>query len=292
MSPASSLLACLLTVVLAPAQTLSGVIDVHAHADPDGMARSIDAIDLAKLAKSRGMRGLVLKNHYESTAVLAYLVNKEVPGLELAGGIALNRPVGGINPAAVEWMAKVKGGFGRIVWMPTFDSEHHVTSQKETRPFVSVSRNGQLLPEVEQVLALIAANNMVLATGHSSPAEVLMLIRAAKRAGVKQIIVTHAINAFVGMSTEQMKEAAGLGAFLEFVWVRPGTPAVRQTADAIRAVGPASAILSSDLGQAANPLHPDGLMACFQALREAGLSEADIALMSKTNPARLLGWKQ
>ena len=292
MSPASSLLACLLTVVLAPAQTLSGVIDVHAHADPDGMARSIDAIDLAKLAKSRGMRGLVLKNHYESTAVLAYLVNKEVPGLELAGGIALNRPVGGINPAAVEWMAKVKGGFGRIVWMPTFDSEHHVTSQKETRPFVSVSRNGQLLPEVEQVLALIAANNMVLATGHSSPAEVLMLIRAAKRAGVKQIIVTHAINAFVGMSTEQMKEAAGLGAFLEFVWVRPGTPAVRQTADAIRAVGPASAILSSDLGQAANPLHPDGLMAFFQALREAGLSEADIALMSKTNPARLLGWKQ
>ena len=42
---------------------LSGVIDIHAHVDPDSMPRSIDAIDLARLAKQRGMRGLVLKNH-------------------------------------------------------------------------------------------------------------------------------------------------------------------------------------------------------------------------------------
>src|SRR6185295_17315514 len=63
--------------------SLSGVIDIHAHSDPDSTARSIDAIDLAKLAKSRGMRGLVLKNHYESTAALAYIVRKEVPGIEI-----------------------------------------------------------------------------------------------------------------------------------------------------------------------------------------------------------------
>ena len=63
------------------AQVLTGVIDIHAHTDPDSTPRSIDAIDLAKLAKSRGMRGLVLKNHYESTASLAYIVRKEVPGL-------------------------------------------------------------------------------------------------------------------------------------------------------------------------------------------------------------------
>jgi len=31
------------------------------HVDPDSMPRSIDAIDLARLAKQRGMRGLVLK---------------------------------------------------------------------------------------------------------------------------------------------------------------------------------------------------------------------------------------
>jgi hypothetical protein len=36
------------------AQDLSGVIDLHAHCDPDTSARSIDAIDLAKLAREQG----------------------------------------------------------------------------------------------------------------------------------------------------------------------------------------------------------------------------------------------
>src|ERR1700743_114796 len=98
---------------------LAGVIDFHAHSDPDSMPRSIDAVDLARLAQSRGMRGLVLKNHYESTAALAYLVRKAVPGIEIFGGIDLNRSGGGVNPAAIERMVLVKGGWGQCVWMPT-----------------------------------------------------------------------------------------------------------------------------------------------------------------------------
>src|ERR1700730_10376145 len=98
-------------------QSLNGVIDIHAHSGPDSVPRQIDAIDLAKLAKSRGMRGLVLKNHYESTAALAYVVRKEVPGIEVFGGIDLNLSVGGMNPAAVQRMAMMKGGYGRLVWM-------------------------------------------------------------------------------------------------------------------------------------------------------------------------------
>src|SRR5258707_5216717 len=108
------------------AQPLNGVIDIHVHSDPDSVPRSIDAIDLARLAKSRGMRALVLKNHYEPTASLAYVVRQEVPGIEVFGGIDLNRTVGGINPAAVERMTLVKGGWGRLVWMPTFDAENQV----------------------------------------------------------------------------------------------------------------------------------------------------------------------
>ena len=118
------------------------------------MPRSIDAIDLARLAKERGMRGLVLKNHYEPTASLAYVVRKVVPGIEVFGGIDLNRSVGGVNPAAIERMTMVKGGLGRVVWMPTFDAENQVRFSKENRPFVSVSKNGQLLPEVKEVIAL------------------------------------------------------------------------------------------------------------------------------------------
>src|SRR5579864_4336131 len=90
----------------APAQTrpLDGVIDIHVHTAPDSVPRSIDAIDLAKLAESRGMRAVVLKNHYEPTASVAYLVQKVVPGIQVFGGIDLNLSVGGMNPAAVEKM--------------------------------------------------------------------------------------------------------------------------------------------------------------------------------------------
>ena len=130
----------LTTVALAglSAQPLNGVIDIHVHSDPDSVPRSIDAIDLARLAKNRGMRALVLKNHYEPTASLAYVVRKEVPGIEIFGGIDLNRTVGGVNPAAVERMTMVKGGWGRFVWMPTYDAENQVRYSKENRPFVPV----------------------------------------------------------------------------------------------------------------------------------------------------------
>jgi len=141
---------------------LDGVIDIHVHSGPDSTARSIDALDLAKLAKQRGMRGLVLKNHYESTAALAYVIRKEVPGIEIFGGIDLNRSVGGVNPTAVERMVLMKGGWGRVVWMPTFDSENQVRFSKENRPFVSVAKDGRLLPEVERVIALVAKHQLTL----------------------------------------------------------------------------------------------------------------------------------
>ncbi len=282
-------LALLAFVPLLAAQSLTGVFDIHAHADPDGMARSIDAIALGRLVKASGMRGMVLKNHYESTAGLAYLVRQDTPGLEVFGGIALNLPVGGINPAAVEWMTKVKGGYGRVVWMPTYDSQHHVTTQREQRPFVPVSKDGKLLPDVVRVIGLIAQHKLVMATGHSSPEEVLLLIREAKRQRVEHIVVTHATNNFVGMSVGQMREAAALGAMLEFVWVRPGSAAVAQTVQAIKAVGVEACILSSDLGQAANPLHPVGLQAFFADLLKQGLTQAEIDQMAKRNPAVLLG---
>ena len=60
-------------------------------------------------------------------------------------------------------------------------------------------------------------------------------------------------------------------------------------ARAIRAVGIGSSILSSDLGQAANPLHPDGLQAFFAGLKKQGLTDEEIGRMSKVNPAKLLG---
>ena len=285
------LVACAIT---AHAQSnLSGVIDIHAHVDPDSMPRSIDAIDLARLAKQRGMRGLVLKNHYESTAALAYIVRKEVPGIEIFGGIDLNLTVGGVNPAAVERMVLMKGGWGKVVWMPTFDNENQVKYDKQNRPFISVSKGGQLLPEVLQVIDIVAKHQLTLETGHSSAEDGLSIVHEARQRGVQHIVVTHAMAPQIAMTIPQMQQAARDGAFIEFVYSGTLGPnakvGIPDFAKAIRAVGPASCILSSDLGQVGNPLHPDGLALFFDALRKEGISQTDIDLMSKTNPARALG---
>jgi hypothetical protein len=273
---------------------LNGAIDIHVHHLPDDRARSIDAIDVARLAQSRAMRAIVLKNHYESTAGLAWVVRKLVPGIEVFGGIDLNLTVGGINPDAVEHMTRVTGGFGRVVWMPTFDAENQVRLSKENRRFVSVSKNGELLPAVREVIALIAKHDLVLATGHSTPAEVLMLLREARSAGARRSVVTHATQTPVLMDVGQMQEAAKLGAFIEFVGGNPnGAAAARldAMADAIRRVGPQFVIVSSDLGQVGNPLPPDGFGAFLTALRARGFSAAEVDRMAKQNPATLLGLK-
>jgi hypothetical protein len=270
-----------------------GVIDVHAHVGPDSIARSIDALDLARLAKSQGMRGIVMKNHFEPTASLAYLVRKEVPGIEIFGGITLNLAVGGMNPAAVEHMATVAGDWGRLVWLGSFDTENQVRYDKRQRPFVSVARQGELLPEVKRVIEVISKHRLIMATGHSTPEENLMLIHEARQQGVAKIVVTHAMMAPIHMSIEQMCEAASLGAFIEFVYNGLVGPykefEFADYAQAIRGIGPSRCVLASDLGQPVNPLHPDGLVEFFAGLIHEGISQSEIECISKQNPEYLLG---
>ena len=62
---------------------LTGAIDVHAHLDPDSsgggqVARAMDVIDMAKMAKARGMRGFAFKTHMDmGSAPSAYLARRK-----------------------------------------------------------------------------------------------------------------------------------------------------------------------------------------------------------------------
>lgn len=283
-------------------RVLEGAIDIHAHADPDSLTagggiQRVDALDLVRLAKASGMRGFVYKQHFAPTAVVAALLRKEVPGIEVFGVVALNRAMGGINLAAVQHMTEVKGGWGRVVFMPTLDSEYTVRRSREpNRPVVAVSKNGELLPEVKAVIAFMAATktrdsngSLVLATGHSSPEESLMLVREARRQGV-QVIITHPLQS---MTIPQMQEAAKLGAYVEvtatFALGADRDKRIPATATAIKQIGANACIVSSDLGRAAFPAHPDGLTMAAKALRDNGFTEPELDRMFKENPARLLG---
>jgi hypothetical protein len=143
------------------------------------------------------------------------------------------------------------------------------------------------------VLRIMGRHKLTLATGHSSPEESRMLIREARRAGIDRIVVTHPMHPAIAMSVAQMKEAAGMGAYLEFVYyglIGEGqTVPIAKYTEAMRAVGPERCIIASDLGQAGSPPHADGMMAFFRELRGQGFSTAEIEQMSKKNPAALLG---
>jgi uncharacterized protein DUF6282 len=268
----------------------AGVIDVHVHSHPDVFGRNMDDIDVAQLAKAKGMRGIVLKNHVATTADRAALVMKVVPGIEVFGGISLDLTVGGVNPAAVEWMTKVEGGYGKVVWLPTFDSESQVKLNGDNRPFAPVVRDGKILPEVLAVIDIAAKHDLVLEMGHSSPQESLLIIPEAKRRGVKHVVVTHAMASPGGsMTLGEMRDAAKQGALLELVYSPPTDGQLTKEAEAIKAIGAASFVLSSDLGQPPNPLHTEGLLAMYKGLMAHGVSAADIDVMARKNPARLLG---
>lgn len=277
------------------AKPLAGAIDIHMHCGPDVLPRSVDSIDVARMAKAEGMRAIVLKNHYVPTADDAYLVRKIVPGIEVFGGIDLNLTVGGINPAAVENMAHIAGHYGRMVWMTSFDSEAQVRSEKGTRPFVSVSKDGELLPSVKQVIAIIAKYDLVLETGHNRPDEILAMIREAKGAGVRHIVVTHAMINPIHMNVEQMKQAAAMGAYVEFVYNGLVGPykefSFAEYASAIHAVGAEHCILASDLGQVVNPVHTEGLKLFYAGLLQAGVTQTEIDRMARVNPADVLELK-
>jgi hypothetical protein len=273
---------------------LTGSIDLHAHFGPDSYDRQWDAFEIAKLAKERGMRGIVLKNHWTESAGLAWLVRKYgQQGIEVFGSVTLDTPVGGVNPMAVRYMADVEGTWGRIVWMPTHDSEHEVNYNKETRAKAIVSRDGKLIPEVFEVLDLIKERNLTLATGHVEPWEALAIMTEAKKRGITRIIVTHPLLGpqFTSMSLPEMQEAVKLGGAVEVTagaLSRDGAAKTRAI-EVIKALGTQNVFVASDSGLVGTPNHPDAMAMAIKSLRASGFSEADLNRMFKETPARLVG---
>jgi Family of unknown function (DUF6282) len=277
----------------------AGVIDMHVHSHPDVFGRNMDDIDVAQFAKSRGMRGIVLKNHISETASRAALVMKVVPGIEVFGGIVLNNAVGGVNPNAVEWMHRVYGSRGKVVWLPTFESDKHVkTFSKPDAKGLVVAPNGQVTPEMEAILQIIAR-----ATGHVHPEEIIAVVRRGRELGVRNMLVTHGLTNVPGLTMAQAKEVTDMGALIEVCFLQfqagPNAPLpflthwtqvnAKHVAEAAKAFGAKSIVISSDLGQSSNMTHPDGIEAAIAALKKEGISDADIDMMLRKNPARLLG---
>jgi microsomal dipeptidase-like Zn-dependent dipeptidase len=106
-----------------------------------------------------------------------------------------------------------------------------------------------------------------------------------------------------GMTMAQAKQVTDMGAVIEVCFLQflagPNAPLpflthwtqvnAKHVAQAVKELGAASLVISSDLGQSGNMVHPDGLEAAIAAMKKEGISDADIDTMMRKNPARLLG---
>ena len=268
---------------------LTGVIDMHVHAGPDSRPRAMNDWEAVRMAEAAGLRAVLLKNHFTMTPDRAALAAQLVPNLHVFGGVALNRSVGGINPEAVRQMAAFSGQRGKVVWLPTFDSEFFVTRAGTSGPFVPVLEDGRPVEGLIEVFSVVAENNLVLAMGHSSPEEVLALIPFAREQGVENILVTHVFGQDATRS--QIRQMAALGAIMEMDWLAAYTnpPLLDDYVEVIQSVGAESFIISSDFGQEGNPDHATGMRDFIIALRSREINQEQIDIMAKYNPAKLLG---
>lgn len=295
---------------------IRGAVDLQVHVAPDLPARRTDDLDLARDFLARGLAGFVLKSHYGSTAERAAVVRRAVPGVRAVGAVTLNHPVGGLNPVAVDVAGR---GGARFVWLPTVDAANevaHLAARERgedggvPNPPVWVAVREEMvaagwLPEPIEVLdgagrpkaALLdcldaaRAHDMVVATGHLGRDEIFAVVEAAVARGLERIVITHPEFPTQRLGSEEQAQLADMGALVEhcFTTAHTGKCGWDEIVENVAAVGPDRTVISTDLGQVANPPVAEGLAAFAQRLLDAGFIERDVATMTVANPTRLVG---
>lgn len=274
-------------------ELLNGVYDLHIHTAPDVVPRKCSDLELARRLVDRGMAGCAIKCHYFDTAARAGLLMEQFPQLDVAGGVTLNRSVGGVNPDAVERSAQAGG---RMVWFPTLEARAYQRYQHRNDPEADLSRSltvcdeeGELLPQALEVLDAAARHHMVVGTGHVGAEEGMALVRAAAERSCT-IVLTHADNPADCYSLEQQEEAAALGAYVEhcFFTTFHGRTPIGEIARQIRAVGCDRVLLTTDFGQLNSLYSDEGMEEYARQLLAEGFSREELETMMCRTPRHLL----
>jgi hypothetical protein len=161
----------------------------------------------------------------------------------------------------------------------------------EPPPVPVLDGDGAPLPALLDVIGVVARHQLVLATGHLGRDEIFAVVDAALTAGVRDVVVTHPEFPAQDLSIPDQVALAERGALLErcFTTAHTGKCTWEHLVAGIRATGAGRNLLSTDLGQPANPPVEDGLPLFAQRLLEHGISEEEIRTMTVVNSARLAG---
>ena len=284
-------------------QLMEGVIDMHVHSNPDLRIRAYDDLELTEAGIRVGARAIVIKTHQGTTMDRAYLCNRyneRVHGgtnhFTMYGSITLNRVVGGINPKAVDVALRLGA---KVVWLPTASAKNHLKKLgQDPSQGVDVVKDGNIVPELETVFSLIRDHNAVLGTAHVSPEEAFIVVEAARKAGVKNIVVTHPEWWIVDMSLkDQVRIVKDYDVVLERCYAQNMGGGVYKSNLAdntalIHEVGYEHVLVSTDGGQTENPNWEVALEEYIQYLLDHGIPREQVYHMSHTIPARLLGLEE
>jgi Family of unknown function (DUF6282) len=281
---------------------LEGAMDLHVHCAPSFFTRWGDGLDVARSCEQAGMAGVLLKAHEGSTVAAAAVLDRLSPSLRVLGGVVLNRYVGGINPAAAEGALRLGG---RCIWFPTVDADAHARAFGATGayPFQRggaesptgirlLDDEGKLVDAAQQVLALAAEYDALVATGHLDGSEIAALLAAARQAGVRRFLVQHPFFTVPGLSGEELDPLVEQGAIVELTYLNVSplwrTSTIEQAAETLARLGGDAVVVSSDAGQAHNPSPPEALRSFAQAVHEHGVDEAELTKALCDTPLQLV----
>lgn len=153
---------------------------------------------------------------------------------------------------------------------------------------------GKLKPIVPKILAIAKKYGMVLCNGHLSYPESLALFREAKNQGIAKMVATHPLAdaAWEPYTLDEIRSLAGMGVFIEHCYhcCMPllGSYRPEKYVEAIRLIGAERTVLSTDFGQISDSSPAEGMRQCIATMLQLGVSEEEVELMVKKNPATLL----
>jgi hypothetical protein len=265
---------------------LEGAIDLHFHAGPDVRERKLTYLEAAIQARDAGMKAILIKSHSTITADIASLIQPLVRDILVFGGIALNYPLGGLNPIAVETALKLGA---KQIWMPTLHAANQYRYEKKRGGITVLNKEGSLKKGVFEILEILSRHDVILSTGHLSQNEIMVLVREAQKKKIQKILITHPDHLAVHLSVGSQKRLSRKGVFFDrcFPTEKTSPLNIESMAQRIREVGVASSILTSDFGQPENPFPVEGLKIYIERLKQFGLSDQEIDQMVRINPKRL-----
>ena len=282
-------------------------IDIHIHIGPEIIPRKYTVESLVKIEAGK-IGGLVLKNHFYPTQPFINEV-KSTKAVQLFGGVVLNNAVGGMNPEVIYNASLLSDNKPIIVWFPTINAKNFLEkSEFEIAPEwikkksfmarkstnikpVAVTENNRLTNAAILVLKEIKKCNAVLATGHISWKESVLVVNKAISMGLQKIVITHPIYQRIEMPVRVQKELVQKGCFIEqsFSMYSIDKIPIKKIAKQIQEVGTKSVILSSDVGQTFSPPPSEALLQFSTLLKNDGINENQLFNMMITNPKKLLG---